>query len=61
MKLLFEDADFPSSSEVNKNFAAEVTNSIERAYLLADKALADATEVSSSTGTTALTAFIFGR
>ncbi|KAK4748980.1 hypothetical protein SAY87_026429 [Trapa incisa] len=61
MKLLFDEAEFPSSTEVDKIFTAEVTNSIEKAYLLADNALAaGAHEVVRSTGTTALTAFIFG-
>lgn len=61
VKLIFEEADFPTSAEVDKSFIAEVMSWTERAYLAADKALADDCGVSRSTGTTALTAFIFGR
>ncbi|OWM80022.1 probable protein phosphatase 2C 2 isoform X2 [Punica granatum] len=61
IKLIFEDANFPVSSEVDGRFLVGLMNSLQRAYLLADQALADDCGVSRSTGTTALTAFIFGR
>lgn len=61
IRLLFQDANFPQSSEVNDAFLEEVENSLRKGFLLADHALADDCTVSSSSGTTALTALIFGR
>ncbi|KAL9252180.1 putative protein phosphatase 2C 47 [Drosera capensis] len=61
MRFFFEDIDFPQSAEVDGVFRDEVENSIKKAFLLADLALVDDHTVSSSTGTTAITAFIFGR
>ncbi|XP_023874840.1 probable protein phosphatase 2C 49 isoform X2 [Quercus suber] len=61
IRLLFEDVNFPQASEVNDVFLEEVENSVRKAFLLADQALADDHSVSCSTGTTALTAMIFGR
>ncbi|XP_075642504.1 putative protein phosphatase 2C 49 [Castanea sativa] len=60
IRLLFEDVNFPQASEVNDIFLEEVENSVRKAFLLADQALADDRSVSSSSGTTALTAMIFG-
>ncbi|KAH7578192.1 hypothetical protein ACOSP7_000604 [Xanthoceras sorbifolium] len=54
VRFLFEDVNFPQLSE-------DVENSLRKAYLLADLALADDCSVSASSGTTALTALIFGR
>ncbi|KAI4301555.1 hypothetical protein L6164_034822 [Bauhinia variegata] len=61
MRLFFEDVSFPQTSEVDIVFLQEVESSLRRAYLLADSALADDCSVSSSSGTTALTALILGR
>ncbi|KAE9589509.1 hypothetical protein Lal_00000443 [Lupinus albus] len=61
MKFFFEDASFPQTSEVDNLFLQELENSLTKAFLLADSALADECSVNSSSGTTALTAFIFGR
>lgn len=61
IRLLFEDVGFPRISEINDTFLEEVENSFKKAFLLADQALADDCSVSSSTGTTALAALIFGR
>lgn len=61
MRLLFEDVSFPQSSEEDDVFLEGVESSLRKAYLMADLALADDCSVSSSSGTTALTAMIFGR
>nr|AFK34786.1 unknown [Lotus japonicus] len=61
IKFFFEDVSFPQTSEVDKVFLQEVENSLRKAFLLADSALADDCSVNTSSGTTALTAFIFGR
>ncbi|KAF8401246.1 hypothetical protein HHK36_012178 [Tetracentron sinense] len=61
MRFFFEDADFPQISEVDDVFLEEVENSLRKAFLLADLALADDCSVNSSSGTTALTALILGR
>ncbi|KAI4349782.1 hypothetical protein L6164_010338 [Bauhinia variegata] len=61
MRLFFEDVSFPQTSEVDIIFLQEVESSLRKAFLLADSALADDCSVSSSSGTTALTALIFGR
>ncbi|XP_054808397.1 probable protein phosphatase 2C 49 isoform X2 [Prosopis cineraria] len=61
IRFIFEDASFPQSSKVDNLFLQELENSLRKAFLLADSALADDRSVSSSSGTTALTALIFGR
>ncbi|KAI3833369.1 hypothetical protein MKW92_036790 [Papaver armeniacum] len=61
MRFFFEDADFSQTSESNDVALDEVEDSFRRAFLLADVALADDCSVSSSSGTTALTALILGR
>ena len=62
MRLFFEDADLPQTSEINAIFLEELENSHRKAFKLADLALADErSSVSSSCGTTALTALILGR
>ncbi|GAB4830625.1 hypothetical protein Ancab_020391 [Ancistrocladus abbreviatus] len=61
MKFFFEDVRFPQATEVDEVFLEEVESSIRKAFLLADLALADDCSISSSSGTTALTALIFGR
>ncbi|XP_052205004.1 probable protein phosphatase 2C 2 [Diospyros lotus] len=60
-KFFFEDSKFPQTSEVDDAFLVEVENSLRKAFLLADLALADDIGVSSSSGTTALTALVLGR
>lgn len=61
LRFLFEDVKFPQTSEVDDAFLVEVESSLRKAFLLADLALADDCSVSSSSGTTALTALILGR
>ncbi|XP_027365538.1 probable protein phosphatase 2C 49 [Abrus precatorius] len=61
IKFFFEDVSFPQTSEVNNVFLQEVEDSLRKAFLLADSALADDCGVNTSSGTTALTALIFGR
>ncbi|KAG1371402.1 putative protein phosphatase 2C 2 [Cocos nucifera] len=61
IRFIFEDADFPQASEPDEVFLDSVENSIRKAFLLADLALADDCTISSSSGTTALTALVFGR
>ncbi|XP_058076526.1 probable protein phosphatase 2C 2 [Magnolia sinica] len=61
MRFFFEDTNFPQAFQADDVFLEEVENSVRGAFLLADLALADDCSVSSSSGTTALTAFIFGR
>lgn len=61
MRIFFEDANFPQTSEVDNIFLEEVENSLRKAFHLADLALADDCSVNTSSGTTALTAFVFGR
>lgn len=61
MRILFEDINFPRSSEEDDLFLEGVESSLREAFLLADLALADDCSVSSSSGTTALAAMIFGR
>lgn len=60
-RFLFKDANFPRASEADNNFVESVENSVREAFLLADLALAEDSTVSSSSGTTALTAMVFGR
>ncbi|XP_042477049.1 probable protein phosphatase 2C 49 [Macadamia integrifolia] len=62
IRFFFEDADFPDlSKDANDVFLEEVENCFRKAFLLADLALADDCTVSSSSGTTALTALVLGR
>ena len=60
-KFFFEDVNFPQSSEVDDAFLEAVGSSLRQAFLLADAALADDCSVSTSSGTTALTAIVLGR
>ncbi|XP_010544943.1 PREDICTED: probable protein phosphatase 2C 49 isoform X1 [Tarenaya hassleriana] len=62
IRFFFDDAKFPrTSSEVDSVYLEEVKGSLRNAFLQADLALADDHNVSSSSGTTALVALIFGR
>ncbi|XWS31876.1 hypothetical protein CRYUN_Cryun23aG0113200 [Craigia yunnanensis] len=60
LRFFFEDVNFPKTCEVDDVFMEGVENSLQKSFLLADLALADDCTVNSS-GTTALTAMIFGR
>lgn len=61
IKLLFEDADFPQALQADDVFLGEVENSVRKSYLHADLALADDCTINKSSGTTVLTALVFGR
>lgn len=61
MRLLFEDADMLQSYDADALFLKKLEDSHRRAFLGADLALADEQSVSSSCGTTALTALVLGR
>uniref|UniRef100_A0A1D1ZAD6 protein-serine/threonine phosphatase n=1 Tax=Anthurium amnicola TaxID=1678845 RepID=A0A1D1ZAD6_9ARAE len=61
VRMFFEDADFPQTSQADDGFLEEVANSLRKTFLLADDALADDCSVSTSSGTTALTALVLGR
>ncbi|CAF2113567.1 hypothetical protein YC2023_103090 [Brassica napus] len=61
IRLLFEDDNFPQTSEVNSVYVEQVKSSLRNAFLQADLALAEDCSISSSSGTTALAALISGR
>lgn len=61
MRLFFEDVNFPQTCEADEVFLEGVENSLKKAFISADLALADDGSVSSSSGTTAITAMVFGR
>ncbi|CAH9078952.1 unnamed protein product [Cuscuta europaea] len=63
IRFFFKDANFPQTCEgVDDAFLGELEDSLRRGFLLADLALADeCSSVSSSSGTTALTALVLGR
>lgn len=61
MRLFFEDAEFPQASQEDEMFAECVEDSVRKAFLRADLALADDSVINRSSGTTALTALILGR
>ncbi|XP_027332367.1 probable protein phosphatase 2C 47 isoform X2 [Abrus precatorius] len=61
MRLFFEDANMLQSYETDEVFLKKLEDSHRRAFLRADLALADEQSVSSSCGTTALTALVLGR
>jgi len=58
MRFFFEDVDFPKASELDEIFLEGVAR---EAFLRADSALAEDDSISTSSGTTALTALILGR
>uniref|UniRef100_A0A7N1A541 protein-serine/threonine phosphatase n=1 Tax=Kalanchoe fedtschenkoi TaxID=63787 RepID=A0A7N1A541_KALFE len=57
-RFFFEDVSFPQRCEVDSAFTDEVESSLRKAFLRADLALVEDSGVSSSCGTTALTAMI---
>ncbi|XP_050216456.1 probable protein phosphatase 2C 13 [Mercurialis annua] len=61
MRYFFEDAELPCTSDIDTVFLEALVDSHRKAFLLADVALADESSVSSSCGTTALTALVIGR
>jgi protein phosphatase 2C family protein 2/3 len=61
MRLFFEDAEFPQASQDDKMFAESVEDSVRKAFLRADLALADDSLINRCSGTTALTALVIGR
>ncbi|CAJ1940754.1 unnamed protein product [Sphenostylis stenocarpa] len=61
MRLFFEDADMLQSYDTDAFFLEKLEDSHRRAFLRADLALAGEQSVSSSCGTTALTALVLGR
>uniref|UniRef100_A0A6M2EMQ2 protein-serine/threonine phosphatase n=1 Tax=Populus davidiana TaxID=266767 RepID=A0A6M2EMQ2_9ROSI len=61
VRLFFEDVHLPQTSVVDDVFLRALLNSHREAFLQADSALADKSIVSSSCGTTALTALVLGR
>ncbi|KAF6156516.1 hypothetical protein GIB67_011317 [Kingdonia uniflora] len=61
IRFFFEADDFPQTADFDDVFLEKVENSIRKAFLLADLALADDCTVNSSSGTTALTALVLGR
>jgi len=61
MRLFFEDADFPQTSQEDEIYAGSVEDSVRKAFLRADLALADDSVINRSSGTTALTALVLGR
>ncbi|KAJ6940761.1 protein phosphatase 2C 49 isoform X2 [Populus alba x Populus x berolinensis] len=61
MRIFFEDVNFPQTSEVDNIFLKELENSLRKAFHQADLALENDCSVSTFSGTTALTAFVFGR
>ncbi|KNA19599.1 hypothetical protein SOVF_059960 [Spinacia oleracea] len=60
-RFFFEDVNFPESSELNDLFLEGVEDCLRKAFLLADLALSDDCSISTSSGTTALTALVLGR
>ncbi|KAL0561788.1 hypothetical protein IC582_002231 [Cucumis melo] len=61
LRLFFEDVSFPQIPDMDEILPEEIETCLRKAFLLADRALADDSSVSSSSGTTALTALVLGR
>ncbi|KAL5700714.1 protein-serine/threonine phosphatase [Ranunculus cassubicifolius] len=61
MKIFFKDADFLQTIEADDVLLEAIEASIRNAFLCADLALANDSNVSTSSGTTAITALILGR
>lgn len=61
MRLFFEDATLPQTSDIDDLFLEKLEDSHRKAFLLADEALAREQSVSIYCGTTALTALLLGR
>ncbi|XP_038898799.1 probable protein phosphatase 2C 49 [Benincasa hispida] len=61
LRLFFEDVSFPQIPDIDEVLPEEIETCLRKAFLLADRALAEDSSVSSSSGTTALTALVLGR
>ncbi|KAK1316591.1 putative protein phosphatase 2C 2 [Acorus calamus] len=61
MRFFFEDSSFPQANEADDVFLEGVESSMRKGFLDADLALADECTVSTSSGSTVLTALVFGR
>lgn len=61
MRFFFEESVFPQASDADNVFIESVECSVRKAFSLADHGLADDCTISSSSGTTALAAWVFGR
>lgn len=61
LKFVTEDADFPRIQKKDADFQSAAENVLRNAFLAADLALADDSDVDNSCGTTVLTALIVGR
>ncbi|KAI8561915.1 hypothetical protein RHMOL_Rhmol04G0379300 [Rhododendron molle] len=61
MRLFFEDANLPQTSDIDDLFLEKLEGSHRKAFLLADQALAREQNVPIYCGTTALTALLLGR
>lgn len=61
LKFVTEDADFPRIQKKDADFQSAAEKVLRNAFLVADLALADDSDVDSSCGTTVLTALIVGR
>lgn len=61
MRFFFEDAELPQISDIDESFLEELENSHRRAFVVADRALADECSVDAYCGTTAITALVLGR
>ncbi|XP_039020705.1 probable protein phosphatase 2C 13 isoform X2 [Hibiscus syriacus] len=60
-RLFFKDFDFPQVADIDAVFLKALEDSHRKAFLLADLAMAAESSVSSSCGTTVLTALVLGR
>ncbi|XP_022723104.1 probable protein phosphatase 2C 13 [Durio zibethinus] len=60
-RLFFEDFDLQQVSDIDAVFLKELEDSHRKAFLRADRALAEESSVSNSCGTTVLTALVLGR
>ncbi|KAL1536307.1 protein-serine/threonine phosphatase [Salvia divinorum] len=61
MKIFFENAELPQTSDVEETFLQAMETCHLRSYVQADQALADELSVDSYCGTTALTVLVLGR
>lgn len=61
MRLFFEDSNMPQISDIDELLLEALEISHRKAFLLADRALANECSVSTASGTTALTALVLGK
>ncbi|VFQ65073.1 unnamed protein product [Cuscuta campestris] len=60
LRFFFENADLPQTPVIDEAFLGELERSHQRAFLLADQALADDCTIDATCGTTAITALVLG-